>query len=125
MTEQKARKVAAAKAVRAVTGKSTATKTGVTAAVKKTTVKKAAAKSSKAAGIVTGKSPIKAKAKKPTNSSAKPVSARKMPAKPTPEERYRMVEMTAYFIAERNGFQGDSTEHWAAAEREIAAKLGQ
>jgi len=35
------------------------------------------------------------------------------------------VETTAYFIAERNGFQGDSTEHWAAAEREIATRLGQ
>lgn len=45
--------------------------------------------------------------------------------KPSPEERYRMVETAAYFIAERSGFSGDSTEHWAAAEREILTKLGQ
>ncbi|MGB9093225.1 MAG: DUF2934 domain-containing protein [Gallionella sp.] len=43
---------------------------------------------------------------------------------PTPEERYRMVETAAYFIAEQHGFQGRSDEHWAAAERAIAAKLG-
>lgn len=124
MTEQKAKKVAATKAVRAVTGKPKTAKTGVAAAAKKTAVKKTAAKSTK----VAQKAPNKAKAsiaQKPANSTAKTVSTRKTSAKPTPEERYRMVEMTAYFIAERNGFQGDSTEHWAAAEREIAAKLGQ
>ena len=41
----------------------------------------------------------------------------------TPEERYRMVETAAYFIAAQRGFQGHSDEHWAAAERAIAAKL--
>lgn len=46
------------------------------------------------------------------------------PVMPTPDERYRMVETAAYFIAERHGFQGRSEEHWAAAEREIAARLG-
>lgn len=45
--------------------------------------------------------------------------------KHTPEERYRMVEMAAYFIAEKHGFQGRSDEHWAAAERVIAFQLGQ
>lgn len=59
------------------------------------------------------------------DSKADPAAARKPAAKPTPEERYRMVETAAYFIAEQHGFQGRSDEHWAAAEREIAAKLGQ
>jgi hypothetical protein len=36
-----------------------------------------------------------------------------------------MVETAAYFIAEQHGFQGRSDEHWTAAERVIAAKLGQ
>ncbi|HEY0666027.1 MAG TPA: DUF2934 domain-containing protein [Gallionella sp.] len=44
-------------------------------------------------------------------------------AAPTPEERYRMVQTAAYFIAERCGFQGDSAAHWAAAELEITAML--
>jgi hypothetical protein len=68
---------------------------------------------------------MKTPAPKSAISTAKPSTASKTAVKPTPEERYRMVETTAYFIAERNGFQGDSTEHWAAADREIATKLGQ
>jgi hypothetical protein len=44
--------------------------------------------------------------------------------KTTPEERYRMVETAAYFIAEQHGFKGRCDEHWEAAEREIAGKLG-
>lgn len=58
--------------------------------------------------------------------TAKPPAPANSPAtKPTPEERYRMVETAAYFIAEQHGFQGRSDDHWAAAERAIAAKLGQ
>jgi Protein of unknown function (DUF2934) len=69
---------------------------------------------------------IKAPAKKAATTKAKPsAAANKAAAKPTPEERYRMVETTAYFIAEQHGFQGRSDEHWSAAERAIAAKLGQ
>ncbi|MDP2144128.1 MAG: DUF2934 domain-containing protein [Gallionella sp.] len=40
------------------------------------------------------------------------------------EHRYRMIETAAYFIAERNGFQGDAAEHWSAAESEIVRLLG-
>ncbi|OGT00816.1 MAG: hypothetical protein A3F73_08735 [Gallionellales bacterium RIFCSPLOWO2_12_FULL_59_22] len=50
---------------------------------------------------------------------------RKTVARLTPEERYCMVQTAAYFIAERNGFGGCSTDHWAAAEIEIAGKLGE
>lgn len=123
MAEKKAKpatkKVAAAKSVttaKKVVVKKTAEKEP---AAKKAgaTVKKVATPVAKKK--VTGtKSPVKKVAIK-----AKPAAAKKTEVKPTPEERYRMVEITAYFIAERNGFQGDSTEHWAAAEREIATKL--
>ena len=44
-------------------------------------------------------------------------------AQPSAQERYRMVETAAYYIAERSGFQGCSTEYWAEAELEIAKKL--
>ena len=64
---------------------------------------------------VTAKKAAAAKAKLAENKTA---------AKLTPEERYRMVETAAYFIAERCGFQGYPPEHWAAAEIEIADKLG-
>lgn len=53
---------------------------------------------------------------------AKPVKKQKM-AQPSAQERYRMVETAAYYIAERSGFQGCTTDHWAAAELEIANKL--
>ena len=42
---------------------------------------------------------------------------------PTPEEHYRMVQTAAYFIAERNGFEGNSAEDWAQAELEVADAL--
>ncbi|MGA9665203.1 MAG: DUF2934 domain-containing protein [Gallionella sp.] len=44
--------------------------------------------------------------------------------KPSHEERHRMVELAAYFIAEQHGFEGRADEYWAAAEHEIAARLG-
>ena len=59
---------------------------------------------------------------------AKPVAAPAPAAKVeqktiTKSERQRMVEQAAYFRAERHGFQGDSSQHWAAAEAEIDADL--
>jgi len=75
----------------------------------------------KAVAPVAAKKSAMAKAK---DSKAIPAKASIPAHKPTPEERYRMVETAAYFIAERHGFQGRSDEHWAAAEREIAARLG-
>jgi len=45
--------------------------------------------------------------------------------KPSPEERYRMVQSAAYFIAEKDGFQGRDTDYWVRAEREIALQLGE
>lgn len=41
----------------------------------------------------------------------------------SPEERKKMVEMAAYYIAERHGFKGDSHQHWAQAEKEVEAML--
>ncbi|HRD93147.1 DUF2934 domain-containing protein [Accumulibacter sp.] len=36
-----------------------------------------------------------------------------------------MVQSAAYFIAEKDGFQGDATAYWTQAESEIAAQLGE
>lgn len=38
-------------------------------------------------------------------------------------ERQRLIEQTAYFVAERHGFQGDASQHWATAEAEVDADL--
>jgi hypothetical protein len=42
---------------------------------------------------------------------------------PTPEQRYRMVQDAAYFIAERHGFERGAMDYWLAAEAEIEALL--
>ena len=107
-------------------------KTKATVVAKKVVAKKTAPAVAKPKTI---KTPAvkKAAAAKPPAKKAAPAkaatakantAAKKAIAKPTHEERYRMVETAAYFIAERHGFQGNSAEHWAAAEKEIAEKLG-
>ena len=39
----------------------------------------------------------------------------------TSEERFRMINEAAYYIAERNGFAGDDQRYWAEAEASIDA----
>ena len=74
--------------------------------VKKTPAKKAAPKAAVAA-------------KKPAAKAA--VAAKKTAV--TPEQRYKMIEEAACYIAERHGFNGDSAYFWSLAEAEINAKL--
>ena len=85
----------------------------------------------------------KAPAKKPVAKkpvTAKPAAKKPAAAKTAPkktvakkatkarsigaEERYKMIEVAAYYIAERNHFKGNSTDFWIAAEAEISAKIG-
>ena len=64
----------------------------------------------------------KAAAKKPAALSvAKAAPAAKSAI--SPEERYKMIQDAAYFIAERHGFNGDSAYFWSLAEAEISAKM--
>ncbi len=43
-----------------------------------------------------------------------------------PEQRYQYVEVAAYYIAERRGFDvGSADENWAQAELEINRLLGE
>lgn len=95
------------------TKKTTAAATTKVAAKKPATVKKAAAATAKPAAPAAVKKPA--------------VAAKSAPAKasstPTPEQRYRMVQDAAYFIAEKNGFKAGSMDYWIAAEIEIEAVL--
>jgi hypothetical protein len=75
------------------------------AAPKATTTKKAAAK--------------KPAVKKPT---AKKTSAPKSTTV-SAFERYKMIEVAAYYLAEKKGFSGNSADYWTAAEKEIDKKL--
>lgn len=63
------------------------------------------------------KAPVKktAAAKKPAAKKSSKTSSRKVSA----EERYRMIEVAAYYIAEQHGFEGNPLDFWAAAEAEI------
>jgi len=89
---------------------------------------KAAAKPRIAAAPAVKKATVPVAARKApaqkTAATRTKASARKSMGQPTPEERYRMVQTAAYFIAERDGFCGCPTEYWAAAEIEIASRLG-
>lgn len=65
-------------------------------------------------------------AKKPAAAAKAPAKTRARKAsKPavSPEERYRMIQDAAYFIAEKHGFTGDNHAFWVQAEQEIDAKL--
>lgn len=80
----------------------------------------------------------KTKAKAPKSTAAKPVaeqrtvataekpaSPRKVAAEkkttyvPDAEERYRMIQVAAYYLAERHDFIGNAEEFWLQAEAQI------
>jgi hypothetical protein len=90
---------------------------------KKTTVKKPTAKKSVAAKtadpVATKTTPKKTATAKPAASAKAKSSTRKISA----EERYKMTEVAAYFLAERNGFKGNPVEYWQQAEAQISQLL--
>lgn len=88
------------------TTKKTATK-AVTAAPKASAEKKPAATKAPAA------------AKKPA--TKRTASAKK--GAPSPEQRYNMIQEAAYFLAERDSFNGDPMRYWALAEMQIEDQL--
>jgi hypothetical protein len=65
------------------------------------------------------------KAKTAVKKQAAPAKAvtNKVSAAPSPEQRYRMVQEAAYFVAEKNGFASGSMDYWIAAEIAIDALL--
>lgn len=67
------------------------------------------------------------KAKKVAAAKPKASTAPKKPstaktAKAGAPERYRMIEVAAYYIAEKHGFAGSAVDYWVQAEIEINAK---
>lgn len=70
-------------------------------------------------------SKVSTKASTATNKPAAP-SAKAAPRKttaPSAEQRYRMVQDAAYYLAEKNGFKGGAMDYWIAAEAEIKVFL--
>ena len=81
---------------------------------------KPAAKNTSTTSAAKTKSTAAAPAKKaatPRKPAAKKVAA------PGAEQRYKMIEVAAYFIAERSGFTADPLASWAEAERQIDQML--
>ena len=74
--------------------------------------------------VTKAKAAPKAAAEKP---AAKPVTQRaKKPAAIAPEQRQYYIEVAAYHIAERRGFQpGNHMDDWAQAEAEIDRLLAE
>lgn len=54
--------------------------------------------------------------------AAKPKASTAKTAKAGAPERYRMIEVAAYYIAEKHGFAGSAADYWVQAEIEINAK---
>lgn len=79
--------------------------------VKKSPVKKAAPKAPAAKKAVEKAAPKAVPAAQPKKAAL------------TPEQRYKMIEETAYFVAERHGFNGDSAYFWSLAEAEVDSRL--
>jgi hypothetical protein len=77
------------------------------------------------------KAPVKARAKAPAKAPARVKVTKPKPAvrtdietSLTESDRLRMIELAAYFRAERRGFlPGFEAEDWFAAEAEIAAQI--
>ena len=76
------------------------------------------------------KSATKAVAKKSSTAKKSPVkkpAAKKVATnkkrKISAEERYKMIEVAAYYIAEHNKFQGNAIDFWVAAEAEVSKKI--
>jgi hypothetical protein len=66
--------------------------------------------------------PVAAAAAEPKRKS--PARIHAAPATLSPPERHRLVEVAAYYIAERRGFRGGSHhDDWVQAEREIDAMI--
>lgn len=93
------------------------------AANKKTAVSKKSTKSSKKPRVTKVITPkhakvkvkvVKDKKKKPTASSIEVVSG---------FERYKMIEVAAYYLAEQNSFAGNAADYWVEAEKLIDAKV--
>lgn len=96
------------------------TKTQVTApkkkkAAKKKTVKKAASKKTTSKRASARKTTRKAPARK--------TATQKTGTRISPEDRYKMIEQAAYFLAEKQHFQADPAAIWVQAEKEVDALI--
>src|SRR2546423_572270 len=105
---------------------------GTVMADSKSTAKKPAAekKATSSAKKATSSVKVTATKIKPASKSADKAAPKKAataktdkPNKISAEERYRMTEVAAYFLAERNKFAGQPVDYWTAAEEQVSKML--
>lgn len=99
----------------------------------KTAAQKAAPKKTTAAKAAPAKkAAATAKSAAPAKAAAKPAAVKKAPAakktakttwNPGNEERYNMIQVAAYYLAERDNFAGNPLDYWTAAEAQISGML--
>lgn len=68
------------------------------------------------------KAPAETKKTATAKSATKPASKKTKATTVDLEQRYRMIEVAAYFIAESDGFSGNPVDYWIAAEAQIKSK---
>lgn len=96
---------------------------------KKTTKKTAKAKVPTKTQVTTPKKKAPKKAVKKTvakKAAAQKPAAKKSASNVSPisaEDRYKMIEQAAYFLAERHHFQADPAAIWVQAEKEVDARI--
>jgi hypothetical protein len=63
--------------------------------------------------------------KKPAEkkTAVKKATPKKTSTSTSPFERYKMIEVAAYYLAEKDGFKVSAVEYWVSAEKEIDKKL--
>jgi hypothetical protein len=86
---------------------------------KKAPAAKAAAKPKAAAAKKDATATKKASAPKAT-AAKKPAAKKAKAATSDLEQRYRLIEVAAYYIAEKDGFSGSPVDYWIAAELQIS-----
>jgi hypothetical protein len=86
---------------------------------KKAPATKAAAKPKAAAAKKETSTTKKASTTK-TTAAKKPAAKKTKAATSDLEQRYRLIEVAAYYIAEKDGFAGNPVDYWIAAELQIS-----
>lgn len=55
-----------------------------------------------------------------TTAAKKPAAKKAKAATSDLEQRYRLIEVAAYYIAEKDGFAGSPVDYWIAAELQFS-----
>ncbi|APZ42326.1 DUF2934 domain-containing protein [Acidihalobacter ferrooxydans] len=110
------------KTAKTTTKKATATKTAKPAA-KKSAATATAKPAAKTATAKAAKKPAPKATTKPSTGTKKAPTAKKAPVI-SAEQRYKMIEEAAYYIAEQNGFDNSrNAVYWLEAEAQIDKML--